>query len=154
MSSYSSRVSPEKISRYLDSNPGTTEAEARRALRGHGHTAEHGVLSEPVRAGGRTVYTTTSAQAAMRVVNQAARNGQRVSFAVNDANNPVTPKAVFENVRPGGATGIDAALIRDGMRANKQNVKQYLEGQTMGEGSRSPGYIPHGITAIQITVYG
>lgn len=148
--SYSARVSPEKIARYQSEHEGASEAEARRALRGHGRTAEHGTATV-VQTGNREVYTTNSAQAAQRVINDAARNGQRVSFAVNDTENPVTPKRVWEN--PGHGAGIDAQYLKQEIKASGQNVKQYLEHTTFGGGSQSPGYIPQGITSMQITVY-
>lgn len=150
-SRYSSRVSPEKITAFREAHPGASEAEARRALRGHGTTAEHGTATA-VTVGNRTIYTTNSAQAAQRVINQAAHDGKRVSFAVNDANNPVTPKRVWEN--PGHGAGIDAEYLKGEIKQSGQNVKKYLEGTTFGGGPNSPGYIPSGITSMQITVYG
>lgn len=147
---YASRVSPERISAFREAHPGTSESEARRSLRGHATTAEHGTATK-VSAGNRDIYTTNSAQAAQRVINDAAKNGQRVSVAVNDKNNPVTPKRVWEN--PGHGAGIDAKYLKGEIKGSGQNVKQYLEGTTFGGGSKSPGYIPQGITSMQITVY-
>ncbi len=150
-SRYTARVSPEKIGGYLSQHPGASEAEARRALRGHAGTPEHGTATS-VQVGGREIFTTNSSQAAMRVLSHAASEGKRVSFAVNDANNPTTPKKVWEN--PGHGAGIDAKYLKQDMKASGQNVKKYLEGTTFGGGSHSPGYVPTGITSIQITVYG
>jgi len=150
-SRYNARVTSEKIGNYLGTHPGASEAEARKALRGHGSTPEHGTATK-VSAGGRDIYTTNSSQAAMRVLSEAARDGKRVSFAVNDANNPTTPKKVWEN--PGHGAGIDAKFLKQEMKASGQNVKKYLEGTTFGGGSHSPGYVPTGITSMQITVYG
>lgn len=150
-SKYTSRVSPEKIGGYLGNHPGATEAEARRALRGHGSTAEHGTATS-VTAGNREIFTTNSAQAASRVISQAAAGGKRVSIAVNDANNPVTPKKVWEN--PGHGAGIDAKYLKQEIKASGQNVRKYLENTTFGGGAHSPGYVPTGITSMQITVYG
>ncbi len=150
-SSYAARVSPEKISRYQSEHAGASEGEARRALRGHARTAEHGTETV-VQTGNREIHTTNSAQAAQRVINQAAADGKRVSFAVNDKENPVTPKRVWEN--PGHGAGIDARYLKQEIKGSGQNVKQYLEHTTFGGGAQSPGYVPQGITSMQITVYG
>lgn len=154
------------IGRYLDAHPEASLAEARKFARGHGNTPEHGKAPAARAVAGREVYSTTSGQAAERIIAQAAREGKRVSVSVTDRNNPQRPVSVWTNPGrgPGGkGGGISAKYIRNQQKQSGQGLKRYLEGTTFARsrgrgGSRrkkgpTPGYKPQGITSIQVTVY-
>ena len=139
-----------RIARYMAAHPGASLG----AARGHGATPEHGRTPGPgTHAGGRTVYTTTSSQQAEKIVRQAARDGKRVSLAVNDTRHPrgtapapVAPSA--DRMKPDRARTVTKRMRRGGM-----TLRKYLGTTFTAGGGRSPGDTPSEIEQIEITVY-
>lgn len=150
MSSRTPRVTPEKIARFIENNPGADEKLARRALRGHANTPEHGkVRSETV--AGRTISETASNQAVERIVAQAAREGRRVSIAVADRTTP-EGREVFTN--RGRNNGISARYLLEEKQDSGGSWKSYLQGTQFGGDNYDYGkWQPQNITSIRVTVY-
>lgn len=150
-SSYTKRVTPEKIGRYLENNPGATEAEARRVLRGHGTTAEHGKVQK-MEVAGREINETRSNQAVERIIAKAAREGRRVSVAIADTRDP-NGKEVFTN-KDRASKGISAKYLMEEQKATGGSWKSFLQGTTFGGNGYDYGaWQPQNITSIRVTVY-
>lgn len=81
------RVTPEKIAALQSNNPDLSEQDARRILRGHGKTGEHGV-DRPVALGNGQVAITFRqerfADRAMRQAEKIAGDGGRVKIVLKD----------------------------------------------------------------------
>ena len=159
MAAKTPRVTPEKIAAYQASHPGADLTTARKALRGHGATPEHGRILAQAQGPYYDQVVTQSAQAALKIVRDAARAGQRIEIAVTDRNHGTdNPLQTWGNVRGGHRTfGISAQAVLDAMREDKQtNFKKFLERtQFNARAYNSDGQFvyPAAIVNMEITVY-
>ena len=138
---------------------GLPAREARAAERGHRATPEHGRILAQATGPHYNQVVTQSSQAALRVVREAARNGQRIEIAITDRNHGRdNPLQTWGNTR-GGHTrfGIPARVVLDQMKADGQtNFKRFLEGTAFNfRAYNSDGRFvyPAGVVDMEITIY-
>ena len=138
---------------------GLPPREARAAERGHRATPEHGRVLAHAQGPYFDQVVTQSAQQALRIVQDAARRGQRIEIAITDRNhgrdNPIT---TWGNTRRGhNVAGTSASAILAAMKSDKQtNFKKFLERTRFNfraYDSDGAAVFPAGVIDMEFTIY-